>query len=174
MKKIATTINFYLSTDKMKLLDNYTIIELDNEGIENFKIENAIYSIEIIKKRFQKGYKLYTLLDNEIPVSFAWAKQSNQHFIGELNKTIVFEKKMNCIIDCITLPDARSKGYYSSLISYISNENKIFSTFIYTHNTNIPSQKGIEKAGFKKRFAITKFLFWYFKKENTGVKYKLV
>ena len=114
------------------------------------------------------------MLENNIPVSFAWAKQSNNHFIGELNKAIEFKDKINCIIDCLTVPEARGKGYYSSLISYISNKENQFPTFIYTHSTNIPSQKGIEKAGFKKQFEITKFLHWYFKSTHAGINYKLI
>lgn len=174
MKKITTTINFYFSNQKMKHLSNVEIIEINDANIDSFEIKGIIYSKDTIQKRYLAGYKSYALLENKIPVSFAWTKHSSNHFIGELNKKIEFIDKVNCIIDCLTIPEARGKGYYSTLISYISQKNKQFSTFIYTHNTNIPSQKGIERAGFSKKFVITKFLFWYFKRENTWVKYKLI
>ena len=174
MKKFIVKIVFFLSTVNMKSFSKDEIIEINKTNIDSYRINDIIYSKEIIKKRFQKGYKLYTLLDNEIPVSFAWVKQSSNHFIGELNKEIEFKDKVNCIIDCFTIPEARGKGHYSSLISYISNKENQFPTIIYTHNTNIPSRKGIEKAGFKEKFEITKFLFWYFKSENSGINYKLI
>ena len=51
---------------------------------------------------------------------------------------------------CETIPEARGKGYYPLLLSYILNDMPDKEFYMIVDEKNIPSIKGIEKAGFVK------------------------
>lgn len=104
---------------------------------------------KICIKRWHEGNKLFYLLDKEnTPFSFAWIKNGTGHFVGELNKTLVFPINVNCIFDCVTPEKFRGNGYYPLLIKKLAEMNEAPS-IIYASWSNIPSNKGIVKAGFE-------------------------
>ena len=49
---------------------------------------------------------------------------------------------------CETIPEARGKGYYPMLLSYIQNQHKGNNLYMIVDEKNISSIRGIEKAGF--------------------------
>jgi len=66
---------------------------------------------------------------------------------------------------CFTYPKFRGKGVYPQMLKYISSnvgaENSIF--YMIVDETNLPSIKGIEKAGFQKcgTIKVSRFLKRY-------------
>lgn len=69
---------------------------------------------------------------------------------------------------CEVIPSERGKGYYTSLLEYISNDKQEEDLYMLVEQDNLPSIKGIEKAGFiryaygiktkKNRFIVSSFL----------------
>lgn len=49
---------------------------------------------------------------------------------------------------CETISEARGKGLYPLLLSYIQNVYKKYDLYMIVDESNLPSIKGIEKAGF--------------------------
>ncbi|MGH2566657.1 MAG: hypothetical protein ACRDE5_19205, partial [Ginsengibacter sp.] len=86
---------------------------------------------------------------DEEPCSFAWLRNGIEHYVGEINRRLVFQNKVNCIFDCITPKNHRGKGYYSSLVNRVSISGNEFTNIIYASSSNLPSNKGILNGGFK-------------------------
>lgn len=51
---------------------------------------------------------------------------------------------------CETIPEARGKGYYPMLLSYIQNDFRNKELYMIVDQDNVASIRGIEKAGFVK------------------------
>lgn len=51
---------------------------------------------------------------------------------------------------CETIPEARGKGYYPQLLSFIQNDFRSDDLYMVVDEKNISSIRGIEKAGFKR------------------------
>ena len=113
----------------------------------------------ICDKRWQDGNKLFYLVNKDgIPCSFAWFKNDSKHFVGELNKTLIFPYKVNCFFDCITPIKYRGQGYYPTLINKLSMKELIYPNIIYASSSNRASNKGILKAKFELTHRIFRFL----------------
>ncbi len=126
-------------------------------------------------KRWQDGNKLFYLLNKENePCSFAWIRNGTKHFVGELNKTLIFSYKVNCIFDCITPEKLRGKGYYSSLITRLSIQENEYPSFMYAASSNIASNKGIVKSGFELTHKIFRFLYFVTIKDLRKSSFKII
>lgn len=154
-----TILNFYIAYSQQK-----------NENSERLRMITSLDKLSkhgwifthfpeaVCSKRFKAGCKLYYMLDEESrPCSFAWYKIGTHHFVGEINKTVVFPKVVNCIFDCITPNGSRGKGYYPKLIKWIVNEHADYASIIYAATSNSPSNKGILKSGFIHSHKIVRF-----------------
>ena len=51
---------------------------------------------------------------------------------------------------CETIPEARGKGYYPQLLSYIQNDFRSDDLYMVVNEKNYASIRGIEKAGFER------------------------
>jgi len=154
-----TILNFYIAYSQQQ-----------NGSLERFRVMSSLddlskypwiysyFSEALCSKRFKDGCRLYYLLDDEgEPCSFAWFKKGMHHFVGEINRTIIYPMVVNCIFDCITPVVYRGKGYYPRLIKLIVNEQSEYATIIYASTSNIPSNKGILKSGFIPTHKILRF-----------------
>lgn len=142
----------------------------DNKWILEYFPEN------ICDKRWQHGNKLFYLVNKDgIPCSFAWFKNDSKHFVGELNKTLIFPYKVNCFFDCITPVKYRGQGYYPTLIHQLSMLHNEPPIIIYASSTNRPSNRGILKAGFELTHKFFRLFSWTSIKDlkNSKLKFKL-
>lgn len=63
---------------------------------------------------------------------------------------------------CYTPPTFRGNGYYPCLIRYIAGSYKGINCFMFVHESNMASIRGIEKAGFVRVGSCKKFLNIYY------------
>jgi hypothetical protein len=154
-----TILNFYIRNGKNKSNKEEKVGMLSGDNMENKEWVYNHFPDTLCKKRWQEGCLFFYLLDNyNQPCSFAWFRKGHKHFVGEINKTVTFPFDVNCIFDCITPSQYRGKGYYPRLISWISAKESSRPSMIYANNSNIASNKGILKVGFKLTHKAYKFL----------------
>lgn len=174
ISKLYLKLNLYFLSVESEPQRGLNIKMISKTEVENYlEYLISIYNKGLINKRIEDGYSLFSVFEENIPVSFAWSKTNNEHYIGEINKTLFFKEKINCIIDCVTIKEYRGKGYYSGLINYIV-ANSDSASLIYANDKNIASNKGIIKAGFKKEAAIFRILRVVFLKTNPNYDFKVL
>jgi ribosomal protein S18 acetylase RimI-like enzyme len=101
-------------------------------------------------QRFETGRHCYGAWVEGQPAAFGWVSYDDEQ-IGELNLRIKLLPGEVYIWDCATAPHFRGNGLYSALLSYILGELRNQQTcraWIGADHDNVPSQKGIERAGF--------------------------
>jgi len=101
-------------------------------------------------QRFETGRQCYGAWVEGQPAAFGWVSYEDEH-IGELNLRVKLLPGEVYVWDCATAPHFRGNGLYSALLSYILDElrnQKICRVWIGADLDNIPSQKGIARAGF--------------------------
>lgn len=159
---LITKIFMYLHVDnRSAALDHAKLKE--HRTMESILACGNYYAKELVAKRLMNGLRFYSYVEEGVSVSFAWVRISDNHFIGELNKTISYGSQVVHIIDCKTPVEHRNKGYYAQLIRLVATEYSGFAVYIYTHQENIASRKGIEKAGFVLQEKYVRILFKVFK-----------
>lgn len=103
-----------------------------------------------ITRRLESGRHCYAAwMDGQI-VAYGWVSFEDED-IGELNLRIKLLQGEAYIWDCATLPAFRGKLLYSSLLTYILSELRLQNlcrVWIGADLANLPSQKGIARAGF--------------------------
>jgi ribosomal protein S18 acetylase RimI-like enzyme len=83
--------------------------------------------------------------------AYGWVSFSEE-WIGELRLELQLQPGEAYIWDCVTLPEFRQKGLYSALLVFIAGELRREATrrfWIGADLENLPSQKGIARAGFR-------------------------
>ena len=101
-------------------------------------------------QRFETGRHCYGAWIEDQPVAFGWVSYDDEH-IGELNLRIKLLPGEVYIWDCVTKPRFRGNGLYSALLAYMLGElrsQQICRAWIGADLDNVPSQKGIARAGF--------------------------
>lgn len=131
------------------------------EGIKIIKctphsIVSGMHSMQIGKKKwfyfqlmsflfrgFQRVFKEYDIIINNRIVSKAVliSKVPIYGFLPHKGIHLCF---------CETIPEARGKGLYPLLLSYIQNDYPLCEFYMIVKEDNTPSIRGIEKAGFVK------------------------
>ena len=93
---VTTILLYQFTTKKMKIEKN--IVKL----VEPFDSKNNNWVFEyfpedICAKRWQEHNQLFYLLNKEKqPCSFAWQRIGKEHFIGEINRKLIFKNnKLN-------------------------------------------------------------------------------
>lgn len=103
-----------------------------------------------INKRLESGRQCYMAFADGQIAAYGWVSFVEED-IGELNLRIKLLPGESYIWDCATLPAFREKLLYSALLIHILGElhaQNICRTWIGADLENIPSQKGIARAGF--------------------------
>ena len=101
-------------------------------------------------QRFETGRRCYGAWVEGQPAAFGWVSYEDEE-IGELNLRIKLLPGEVYVWDCATAPRFRRNGLYSALLSYILDElrtQQICRAWIGADFDNVPSQKGIARAGF--------------------------
>lgn len=101
-------------------------------------------------QRFKAGRHCYSAWVEGQPAAVGWVSFEDEQ-IGELNLRIKLLPGEVYVWDCATVPRFRRKGLYSALLSYILGElrsQQIRRAWIGADLDNLPSQKGIARAGF--------------------------
>lgn len=101
--------------------------------------------------RLQTGRHCHAALVQGHLAAYGWVSFDSEH-VGELNLQVRLPAGEAYIWDCLTLPEYRQKGLYSSLLSSMLQElrgNGFRRVWIGADLDNEPSQRGIAKAGFQ-------------------------
>jgi hypothetical protein len=107
-------------------------------------------SLAEITRRLESGRQCYATWVNGQVAAYGWVSFVEED-IGELNLRIKLLPGEAYIWDCATLPAFREKLLYSALLIYILGELRaqdLCRAWIGADYDNIPSQKGMARAGF--------------------------
>jgi predicted acetyltransferase len=110
---------------------------------------SADNSAEIIK-RFETVRQCYLAKVDDNIAAYGWVS-FDEEFIGELNLRLRLLPGEAYIWDCATLPSFRQNLLYSALLTYILHDlrtEQLHRVWIGADFDNIPSQRGIARAGF--------------------------
>jgi len=176
---------YELKIDKIKKVRPKLPIQQKLINQNNYKKTAEVTNIESYKKKSKKMLDqgqigIMAIYNNHI-VGFSWA------YVGKIfNKINKNKKAVNHLIHlndnealihfCRTAEYYRGNRIYSFLLSKLSNilfsRYKIKNIYIDTDIENIPSQKGIKKVGFEKKYLVKRlkllgfFIFKKFQKIN--------
>lgn len=104
-----------------------------------------------IRKRFESGRRCYTAWVEGKLAAYGWLS-FEEEYIGELNLRLRLLSGEAYIWDCVTMPAFRQQRLYSGLLRYIVAElgaEKLCRVWIGADLENLPSQRGIARAGFR-------------------------
>lgn len=105
-----------------------------------------------------KGWTLYAWFEGEVPMSFAWARVAQEHWVTEVGASARAGSEVGWIVHCVTPQPHRGRGYYPRLIREVAARLAVQTAYIYCTPSNSASRRGIEKAGFEHVGAITQTL----------------
>jgi GNAT superfamily N-acetyltransferase len=120
-----------------------------------FEIANEL----ICQSRFAQGEVVWIAAHQSHIAAYCWVALSETE-VGEIDKVIKVKNEELYIYDALTLPDYRGNNLYPYILTYIcqyGKEKGYTRALIFVTRENIPSQLGIEKAGFK-RFQVIKYI----------------
>jgi CelD/BcsL family acetyltransferase involved in cellulose biosynthesis len=104
--------------------------------------------------------KGFGLIDAKgVLLHFAWVTAFEKFFLAELNAK-VDGPSAGCIMifDCWTPVSARGHGYYAQTVSRIAQRlrDKGETPWIFSAASNVPSVRGLERAGFQRRYSLVR------------------
>ena len=99
--------------------------------------------MSFLVRGFHRVFKEYDVMSGNKVISKAV-------LISKVPTYVFLPKDGVHICYCETIPEARGKGFYPLLLSYIQNDMPEKEMYMIVKNTNISSIRGIEKAGFVK------------------------
>ncbi len=102
--------------------------------------------------RFESGRRCYAAWVENTLAAYGWVSYGEE-FIGELGLYLRLLPWEAYIWDCFTVPAFRQKYLYSALLVYILGElraGSINRVWIGANLDNVPSQLGIDRAGFRR------------------------
>ena len=102
----------------------------------------------------------FGMLDaNGAVLHFAWATAFDEFFLSELNAK-VDGPSAGCVMifDCWTPVSARGHGYYGQTVGLIAKRmrDRGKSPWIFSAASNLASIRGLEKAGFQRRYSLVR------------------
>ncbi|OGW16043.1 MAG: hypothetical protein A3G93_01895 [Nitrospinae bacterium RIFCSPLOWO2_12_FULL_45_22] len=112
----------------------------------------------ICQSRFGRGEMIWIAVHQSHIAAYCWVAFSEAE-VGEIDKVIKVKHEEFYLYDAFTLPDYRGKNLYPYILTYVcqyGKEKGYTRALIFVLRENIPSQCGIEKAGFK-RFQVIKY-----------------
>jgi len=143
---------------ELRPLDLNQLAAAAEEYVEDeLTLAYLIRSAQRLRAGKEKGF---TLRDAKgTPVHFAWTTAFSGFFLAELNARVDAPcPEAVLLFDCWTPVEARGRGYYGRAIGLIAE--KVLSAgkrpWIFSAATNTASVRGIEKAGFQRRYALVR------------------
>jgi hypothetical protein len=149
--KLNNTVRFYRSSGCDEQHE-YALKEFGYKEYVDFARAQSIRPYGLSRgthDRFRQGWRLLAFCIANVPVSFGWVFEGESVYLAELGESVHISSGAVWLLDFYTFEAERGKGYYSSLLRAISSEfRKEFPIIIYALESNVPSTRGIEKAGF--------------------------
>ncbi len=102
--------------------------------------------------RFEAGKRCYAAWAGDRIAAYGWVSY-REEYVGEFNVRVRLLPGEAYIWDCLTAPEYRQKGLYSALLVFILQELQsegLCRAWIGADLDNVPSQRGIERAGFRR------------------------
>ena len=102
-------------------------------------------------QRLQRGDLCYVASCNGRLAHYSWVQRSGSHPIAEAGLIVPVQSGEFWIYNCFTLEWARGKWIYPETLDRIVNDHfraGYGTAWIYTSRRNVPSQRGILRAGF--------------------------
>jgi RimJ/RimL family protein N-acetyltransferase len=130
---------------------NLTIEELSVADI-NEMLDVMYVSRAGLEKRFGWGDRCFAVIDKNKFISYFWA-QFGLRDIRELHLKFELSSSWAWMYNAITVKTARGRGLYPNIIRYMAkalSQSGIEECFIDVDPKNIPSIRGLEKAGCRK------------------------
>jgi len=118
------------------------------------------YMLRAATRLQEGGAEGFGLVDGEGKfLHFAWTTDFDKFFLSELNAK-VDAPSADCVMlfDCWTPPSVRGSGHYASAVGLIAK--RVLETgrrpWIFSASRNIASIRGLEEAGFKRRYSLVR------------------
>lgn len=122
--------------------------------------ETCAYLLRSAARLKRKSAEGFVLVDsNESLLHFAWVTEFQDFFLSELNAKVNAPAE-NCrmLFDCWTPAAARGHGYYGKTIAMMAKRvhDAGGKPWIFSAATNAPSIRGLQKAGFQRRYSLVR------------------
>jgi hypothetical protein len=114
---------------------------------------------EEVEARLSSGARLFALQSETRLVSFAWVSHRRDFRVDEIRRELKSETPLIWIWDCVTPSEYRGHGYYPELICHLAAQFGQRDVVIFVRTDNMPSVRGIAKAGFQRwvEIAVTRW-----------------
>lgn len=127
--------------------------------------ETCVYLIRAAH-RLRTPAEGYVLLDAGCrPMHFAWTNPMDGFFCAELRQALTASSDAVLVFDCWTPTALRGQKYYSRAIELIGGRIQASGKqpWIFGASSNIASVRGIERAGFRRRYSLIshRLLTWH-------------
>jgi len=143
---------------ELRLLDlNQLAAAAEQYAEDELTLAYLVRSAQRLRAGKEKGFVLMNSMGT--PVHFAWITAFNGFFLAELNATVEAPcPEAVLLFDCWTPVAARGHGHYGRSIGIIANQVRSAGKqpWIFSAATNTASVRGIEKAGFERRYSLVR------------------
>jgi hypothetical protein len=149
---VIWTLNLDEPTPMITPLVAATFRNAGRESITALATASAENSSAEIEERLERGRRCFTAWVGEALAAYGWVS-FDEEFIGELGLRLRLLPGEAYIWNCVTLPRFRQNYLYSALLSYMLSElrgDPLCRAWIGADFDNIPSQRGIARAGFRR------------------------
>ena len=156
--EFARTIERTATTMQLRRLDLNTLADATSQYVDDpATLEYLLRAAARLRDASAEGY---ALVDSQGRLlHFAWATPFDGFFLSELNAKVDAPSVDSVMLfDCWTPASQRGKGYYGRTISMIAEivAQKGNRPWIFSAQGNVGSIHGIEKAGFERRYSLTR------------------
>lgn len=130
--------------------------ELDFAALHRHGYAKATAFPEVIQARFESGTRCVGFFVEGMLANLAWTTSGYLEIEPGLS---LGENNCIGIFDCLTFPEHRSRGYYTESLIQLAQEARsrgAGAVLIAVDPGNVPSVKGIERAGFAPYFRISR------------------
>jgi len=142
------------------------LVPLDLKGLAAATAQYAddastcAYLLRAAQLARKSGIEGFALVDDtETFLHFAWITAFDGFYLSELNDRVQAPSpECVMIFDCWTPPAVRGQGHYGEAVALIADllRNRGKKPWIFSAATNTPSLRGLEKAGFQRRYSLVR------------------
>jgi hypothetical protein len=139
-------IVFRMTAESPTVTHGHEVIEIIDSGDLG---EFCPWDAREVRARLELGSLLYALRVEGRLVSYAWVTELTAFRVNELRRELRLDQPLVWIWDCVTPEQYRGRGYYPVLIGCLAGVVGRERALIFVRTDNVPSVRGIEKAGFR-------------------------
>ena len=147
-----------IGEEELRPLDlNQLAAAAEQYAEDELTLAYLVHSAQRLRAGKAKGFALMNSMGT--PVHFAWITAFDGFFLAELNARVEAPcPEAVLLFDCWTPVAARGHGYYPRAIGLIANQVRSAGKrpWIFSAATNTASVRGIEKAGFERRYSLVR------------------